>query len=151
MKSILMKGSKLRKEKYKMYGWKSKGTTGSAMELIPLLKEINRLWEWCFGTWCHPAELIVYMFAVEHRIVKFLWHSYCFHLDIRRYRCLSYTSFWSESWGIVMMKILGPGMVVHIFIPRRQRPAGLWVQCQPGIEQVPSREKLSSRHGCAHL
>ena len=33
-----------------------------------------------------------------------------------------------RSWGIVAMKSLGPGKVVHAFNPRRQRQADLWVQ-----------------------
>jgi hypothetical protein len=50
MKSILIKHSKLQKEKYKMeknkmYGSKNKGAAGSRMELNPAFKEINRLRE----------------------------------------------------------------------------------------------------------
>jgi hypothetical protein len=37
MKSFLMKCSKLRKEKYKMYGSRVKGAPGSRMELNPML------------------------------------------------------------------------------------------------------------------
>ena len=37
MKSVLIKHSKLRKEKYKMYGSKSKGAPGSVMELNPIV------------------------------------------------------------------------------------------------------------------
>ena len=47
MKNILMKRSKLRKEKYKTYGLSNKGATGSEMELNPIFKEINRLRQWC--------------------------------------------------------------------------------------------------------
>ena len=43
------------------------------------------------------------------------------------------------------MKSLGPGKVVHTFNPRRQKQADL-IQGQPGTEQVPSKEKLKSRH-----
>ena len=39
----LMKHSKLRKEKYKMYGLRIKAASGSGMELNPVFKEINRL------------------------------------------------------------------------------------------------------------
>jgi hypothetical protein len=46
---------------------------------------------------------------------------------------------------------LGPNMMIHIFNPRRQRQADLWVQSQLSIEQVPSREKLKFRGGSAHL
>ena len=41
MKSILNKCSKLRKEKYKIYGLSIKGTPGSAMELNPVFKDIK--------------------------------------------------------------------------------------------------------------
>jgi hypothetical protein len=46
--------------------------------------------------------------------------------------------FWSESWGRVAMK--SPGKVVQDFNLWRQRQADLWVQGQPGIEQVLSKE-----------
>lgn len=46
MKSVLMKRSKLRKENYKMYDSSNKKTPGRAMELNPVIKEINRLREW---------------------------------------------------------------------------------------------------------
>ena len=45
MKSILIKHSKLKKKKYKMYGSKNKGAAGSRMEPKPMFKEINRLRE----------------------------------------------------------------------------------------------------------
>jgi hypothetical protein len=45
MKYTLIKYSKLRKEKYKMYGSSNKGEPGSEMELNPVFKEINRLVE----------------------------------------------------------------------------------------------------------
>jgi len=41
MKSILNKHSKLRKEKYKMYGSSIKGPPGSEMELNPVFKDIK--------------------------------------------------------------------------------------------------------------
>jgi hypothetical protein len=41
MKNILNKHSKLRKEKYKIYGSNTKGAPGSEMELSPVLKEIT--------------------------------------------------------------------------------------------------------------
>ena len=40
MKSFLIKRSKLRKEKYKIYGSSIKGAPGSRMELNPVFKEI---------------------------------------------------------------------------------------------------------------
>jgi hypothetical protein len=43
-------------------------------------------------------------------------------------------------WGIVAMKSLGPGKVVHAFNPRRLRQGDLWVQGQPGAKQVPDPE-----------
>jgi hypothetical protein len=46
IKNILIKHSKLRKKKYKMYGSKNKGAPGSRVELNPVFKEINRLREW---------------------------------------------------------------------------------------------------------
>ena len=52
----------------------------------------------------------------------------------------------SRSWGIVATKSLGPG-VIQAFNPRRKRQADLFVQGHPGKEQVPSRQKLKSRHG----
>jgi hypothetical protein len=42
-KNILNKHSKLRKEKYKMYGSSNKQTPRSEMELNPVFKEINRV------------------------------------------------------------------------------------------------------------
>ena len=41
MKSLLIRHSKLRKEKCKMYGTKINGTLGSRMELSPGLKSIK--------------------------------------------------------------------------------------------------------------
>ena len=46
MKNILMTRSKLRKEKFKIYGSKNKGPPGSRMELKPAFREINRLRGW---------------------------------------------------------------------------------------------------------
>ena len=46
IKSILIKCSKFRKEKHKLYGSKCKGAAGGRMELNPLFKETNRLREW---------------------------------------------------------------------------------------------------------
>ena len=43
MKSVLIKGSKLRKEKCKAYASRVKGAPGNRAELNPVLKEINRL------------------------------------------------------------------------------------------------------------
>jgi hypothetical protein len=40
--------------------------------------------------------------------------------------------------SIVDMKILAQGKGVHIFDPRRLRQADLWVQGQPGTEQIPN-------------
>jgi hypothetical protein len=40
-------------------------------------------------------------------------------------------------WGIVAMKSLGPGKVVHTVNPRRRRQGELWVQGQPETKQVP--------------
>jgi hypothetical protein len=41
MKSILSKHSKLRKEKYKIYGLSIKGASGGEMELNPVFKDIK--------------------------------------------------------------------------------------------------------------
>ena len=41
LKSVLIKCSKLRKEKYKMYGSKIKGTSGSGIEVNPVFKDVN--------------------------------------------------------------------------------------------------------------
>jgi hypothetical protein len=41
MKNILIKHSKLRKEKYKMHGLKVTGAPGSRMELNPVFKDIK--------------------------------------------------------------------------------------------------------------
>jgi hypothetical protein len=41
MKNILVKMSKLRKEKYKIYGWRIKGAPGSGMELNHVFKDIK--------------------------------------------------------------------------------------------------------------
>jgi hypothetical protein len=56
MKGVLMKRSKLRKEKYKIYGLSIKEAPGSRMELN-LCSRDNRLWEWDFGVRFYPAEL----------------------------------------------------------------------------------------------
>ena len=45
IKSILMKRSKLNKEKYKLYRLSRKEVPKSGMELSPAFKEINRLRE----------------------------------------------------------------------------------------------------------
>ena len=45
MKSVLIEHSKLRKEKYQIYGSSIRGATGSGMELTPVFKKINRLRE----------------------------------------------------------------------------------------------------------
>jgi hypothetical protein len=42
LKSVLMKWSKLKKEKYKMYGSRIKRAPGSGMELNPVFKEVNK-------------------------------------------------------------------------------------------------------------
>jgi hypothetical protein len=42
-----------------------------------------------------------------------------------------------RSWDIAAVKSLGPGKVVHAFNPRRLRQRDLWVQGQPGTEQLP--------------
>jgi hypothetical protein len=41
MKNILIKHRNLRKEKYKMYGSKSKGASGSGVKLNPVFKNIK--------------------------------------------------------------------------------------------------------------
>ena len=41
MKSILKKYSKLKKEKYKIYGLNFKGTPGSEMKLNPMFNDIE--------------------------------------------------------------------------------------------------------------
>jgi len=49
------------------------------------------------------------------------------------------TSFWPgswRSWGIVVMKSLGPGKLVHVFNPRKLRQRDLWVQGEAGTKQV---------------
>ena len=43
MKNVLNKHSKLRKEKYKIYGSSIKGAAGSEMELNPVFKDIKEL------------------------------------------------------------------------------------------------------------
>jgi hypothetical protein len=40
-KNLLIKHSKHRKEKYKMYGSKIKGTSGSGIEVNPVFKDVN--------------------------------------------------------------------------------------------------------------
>jgi hypothetical protein len=45
MKNILMKRSKLKKKKYKMYDSSIKGTPGSRKELNTMFKELNRFWQ----------------------------------------------------------------------------------------------------------
>lgn len=49
------------------------------------------------------------------------------------------------------MKYFGPGVMVHTFNPRRQRQADLYVQDQPGTEQVLGEEKLKSRRRGGHF
>lgn len=48
------------------------------------------------------------------------------------------TGFWSRYWGIVAKKSLGQGKVIHGFNLRRLGQADLWVQGQPGMEQIPN-------------
>ena len=88
MKNTLIKHRKLRKEKYKMYGSSIKGAPESTVQLNPVFKEIHR-WSGDFGARFHPAKLIVCMFAVEHRILILLRPGNCFHLDTKRYDCVS--------------------------------------------------------------
>jgi hypothetical protein len=57
-------------------------------------------------------------------------------LKAGRHKFLTCILAW-RSWGIVAMKSLGPGKVVHSFNPRRLRQGDLWVQGQPGTKQVP--------------
>ena len=45
MKSVLMKMSKLKKEKYKVYGSSNKGTPGSEIKLNPMFKKQIKIWE----------------------------------------------------------------------------------------------------------
>ena len=71
------------------------------------------------------------------------------------------TGFWPESWhgitwlfwswGIVAMKSLGPGKVVCAYNPRRCRKADLWVQGQPGTEQVPNLGVVVHTFNLGHI
>jgi hypothetical protein len=45
MKSLLMKRSKMRKKRHKIYGSGNEGAPGSEMKLNPMFKEIYRLRE----------------------------------------------------------------------------------------------------------
>ena len=46
IKSVLIKRSKQRKEKYKMYVLSINGAPGSEMKLNQMIKEINKIWGW---------------------------------------------------------------------------------------------------------
>jgi hypothetical protein len=46
MKNVLIKHSKHRKKKYKMYGSSNKRAPGSTKELYPMFADINKLREW---------------------------------------------------------------------------------------------------------
>ena len=46
MKDVLIKCSKLRKEKYKIYGSSNKRKPGSTMQVNPMFEVIQRLREW---------------------------------------------------------------------------------------------------------
>ena len=50
-------------------------------------------------------------------------------------RFLTWILAW-RSWGIVAMRILGPGKVGQVFNPRRLRQGYLWVQSLPGTKQI---------------
>jgi hypothetical protein len=54
-------------------------------------------------------------------------------LEAGRHKFLAWILAW-RSWGIVAMKSLGQGKIVHTFIPRRLRQGDLWVQGQPEIK-----------------
>ena len=55
---------------------------------------------------------------------------------------LEETGFWSQSWEKITMKTLGPGIRVHTFNARIQIQADLWIQGQPGTEQILGKEEL---------
>ena len=57
-------------------------------------------------------------------------------LEAGRHRLLNWILTW-RSWGIVSMKTLAPGKVVHTFNSRRLKQVYLWVQGQFGTKQVP--------------
>jgi hypothetical protein len=49
------------------------------------------------------------------------------------------------------MKLLGPGMVLYTFNPRRHREEDLQVLGQPGTTFLPFKEKLRCRCGSSCL
>jgi hypothetical protein len=70
MKSILIKCSILRKEKYKRCVSKIKGAPGSRMELNLVFKDIKRNQRTGdFKTRSHPDKFIIYGFALEQGVI----------------------------------------------------------------------------------
>ena len=59
-------------------------------------------------------------------------------LEAEKHKFLIWILAW-RSWGIVAMKSLAPGKVVHAFNSGRLRQGDLWVQGQPGRELIPDQ------------
>jgi hypothetical protein len=65
------------------------------------------------------------------------------------------TNFWPgilawRSWGIVCIKSLGMGKIVHTFNPRKLWQGNLWVQGQPGTKQVPDPSMVAHTFSLGH-
>jgi hypothetical protein len=74
-------------------------------------------------------------------------HTCDIDLKAGRHRFLTLT--W-RSCGLVAMKNLGPGKVIHAFNPRRLRQADLWIQGQPGTKQVPDPDVVLHTFNLGH-
>jgi hypothetical protein len=70
-------------------------------------------------------------------------------LEAGRYKFLTWILAW-RSWGIVTMKSLGSGKVVHTFNPSKLRQRDLWVQGQPGTKQVPDPGVVAHTFNLGH-
>ena len=83
---------------------------------------------------------------LQSRIGGFIWDP---DLEDGRHKFLTWILAW-RSWGIVTMKSLGSGKVVHTFNPSKLRQRDLWVQGQPGTKQVPDPGVVAHTFNLGH-
>jgi hypothetical protein len=94
--------------------------------------------------------MIIFVMAIPSCQLDYIWNelqskigwlTYDLDLEAGRHKFQTWILAW-ESWGIVSMKNLGPGKVVHFFNPLRRRQGDLWVQGQPGTKQAPDPDMV---------
>ena len=83
---------------------------------------------------------------LQSRIGGFIWDP---DLEDGRHKFLTWILAW-RSWGIVAMKSLGSGEIVHAFSTRRLRQGDLGVQGQPGTKQIPDPGLVAHTFNLAH-